>query len=179
MSYITESKFTHLGLPCKVLFLDIGHRCGYVNVSNTRLHGVDYSTNLSVAIDPLKLSIGKRSPMIIFGFDSHSRSLEILCNVHGGVTYSGPLQDKNSWWIGFDCAHYNDNVDMDTLERHFPEKVDFVLGYRCTPTGEVRTLIYVEEECRSLAAQLVAILNSKPYMPSYSHCRNPHERRTH
>lgn len=179
MHYITESEFTHLGLSCKILFLDMGHRCGYVDVSNTRLQGIEYSTPLSVAIDPLKLPIGKRSPMIIFGFDGHSRSLDILCDVHGGVTYSNYLQDKNSWWIGFDCAHWDDNVDIATLERHFPEKVDSALRYRCNPTGEVRTLAYVEEECKSLAAQLVAILNSKPYMPSYPHCRNPHKRRTH
>lgn len=177
MPKITEAEFTHLGLNCKVLFLNAGHRCGYVNVSNTRLHGINYSTPLSVAIDPLELSIGKRSPLTFFCFDGHTRSLDILCDVHGGVTYSGSHQDKNSWWIGFDCAHYNDDVDLVALAQHFPNNVPLAIKYRCNPSGKIRTLAYVEEECRNLASQLLTILNSKPYRPSYPHCRNPHQRR--
>lgn len=41
---------------------------------------------------------------------------------HGGITYSNgaptPLpEDNNSLYIGFDCAHFGDNMEYWTLER--------------------------------------------------------------
>lgn len=32
---------------------------------------------------------------------------EIEVSVHGGLTFTGRAED-GSWWIGFDCAHYED-----------------------------------------------------------------------
>ena len=40
-----------------------------------------------------------------FGF--HYDEIEI--SVHGGLTFSGGFFGED-WWIGFDCAHFNDQV---------------------------------------------------------------------
>ena len=71
--------------------------------------------------------------------------------VHGGLTFSGVCdeehpdkichvpdsgEEKNVWWFGFDCAHAGDMVP------------------RLWDDGEYRTLGYVKEQCRLLAAQL-------------------------
>ena len=31
-------------------------------------------------------------------------------DVHGGLTWAGPLEDREGVWLGFDCAHYTDVV---------------------------------------------------------------------
>jgi hypothetical protein len=47
----------------------------------------------------------------------------INASVHGGITYSGPgvnsCDDESFWWLGFDCAHYEDAPNPDLLDQHF------------------------------------------------------------
>lgn len=41
--YIVERKFEHAGYECVVLFLSMGHRCGYVGIPKKHpLYGKDY-----------------------------------------------------------------------------------------------------------------------------------------
>lgn len=72
--------------------------------------------------------------------------------VHGGLTYSGfcdgdichvpqPGEPDHVYWLGFDCAHAQDYSPAGLT--HFPG-------------SQYRTLSYVQEECHSLAAQIMA-----------------------
>lgn len=89
---------------------------------------------------------------------------DICVECHGGLTYSSghlPLQeDKDMWWIGFDCAHYTDARDFEALSKYFPKssilaKID---EYRRGQFGTIKTLEFCEEECKNIVDQ---ILNRK------------------
>lgn len=120
------------------------HRCGYVGVPKEHpLHSVEYNQPAPAIkqsqVDHVK--IGKKGVLIaltaVVGGDSEDtirRSPDILCNVHGGLTYSGgknyPIPSENLWWFGFDTNHYDDH-DV--------------------------SLAYCVEECESLARQLAEV----------------------
>jgi hypothetical protein len=122
----------------------VGHNCGYVGIpENHPLYGKDYSQHCDVLI-PLRNkikneSIGKRGIIPIFCWDGESASIQIIFNVHGGVTFSGThkLVKSKLWWIGYDCGHSGDT----------PEKCD---------------LKYCIKECESLAKQLKLVKSAKP-----------------
>ena len=60
--------------------------------------------------------------------------------------------ESDLWWLGFDCGHSGDAQDPELLE-HFGTTV-----YAWNYDGVVRTKEYVENECKSLAEQLVLIV---------------------
>lgn len=76
------------------------------------------------------------------GFDRDSGYYEIhymnlpVANVHGGITFSDSMENSNLWWIGFDCAHYQDYSKFNIK-------------------GKKRDLSYCIKECEKLAIQLV------------------------
>ena len=103
-----------------------GYRCGYVAVPKTHL---------------------------CFGCCYNDPDIEINIEVHGGLTFDGPLELPglpvltDLWWFGFDCAHYGDAPDI-TLN---PDADQF----QCFPgKGHVWTLEEVTRECESLSKQL-------------------------
>ena len=163
MKYVIEEKFNHVGLTCQVIFYALGHRCGYVNVSKTPLHGIDYSEDLNLNIDLSDRSCDKLSPISLLCWDGEKKSLEILCNVHGGITFSGTFtNDPDSWWIGFDCAHYRDAKDANSIMKYFPEEYDYLNSQGLFDTwmdGSVKNLAYVKQECMNLAEQLQEIIS--------------------
>ena len=61
--------------------------------------------------------------------------------VHGGITFSGRIEQQTGLWIGFDCAHSNDLVPE--MFRKSREK-----------QGVYRTINYVKREVKSLALQV-------------------------
>lgn len=80
-------------------------------------------------------------------------------SVHGGITYSGachgrichvpkPGEPDNVWWLGFDCHHAGDLAPYDLA--FFGDRGLLIEG------DQYRTLGYVQNECRRLAAQAVA-----------------------
>ena len=88
--------------------------------------------------------------------------------VHGGITFSASLLPRllaitpevvDYWYFGFDCAHYDDICPMileklaesqgDSWENHIIEG--------CT----YKNINYVRKECKSLAAQLKKIEDTK------------------
>lgn len=102
-------QFTNFGYDCLIVRSALGSLCGYVGV----LEGHP-----------------------AFGVDYH----KINSTVHGGLTYSGFCnEDKNipecnrichkkdqsnhsnTWWLGFDCAHFRDIVPMFETEGGNPE----------------------------------------------------------
>lgn len=89
----------------------------------------------------------------------------IAIDVHGGLTYSNECSGTpdagichvsddgdHAWWFGFDCAHCFDRSPGDevlSMQRGYP----FMRG----PNEVYRTLAYVRDECRKLAAQLAEL----------------------
>jgi hypothetical protein len=133
-----ESKFDYKGFTCVVIFQGMGHRCGYVAIPKGHpLFNVDYEC------------------------------IDVDC--HGGLTYAASYlygQEDNPalWWIGFDCAHYMDGKDFETARKYFSNDTSLMRSLdelerieKMFPTGEVvRTLAYVEQECRNIVDQLIA-----------------------
>lgn len=120
------------GYPCLIVRNGetLGHLCGYVGV--TEGHPA---------------------------FEKHYDGVDVRC--HGGLTYSDfCMKDADEaesichkvetgdndrvWWLGFDCAHYQ---DLSPGMRRYSAQSEDVY----------RDLAYVEAECAELAAQLKAI----------------------
>lgn len=137
--YVVEKVFDHKDLKCVVTFCSNGWRCGYVGVPRShRFYGKDYM---------------EVETLIDYG------------NCHGGITYSSKDEnskypiESDSWWFGFDCAHYGDGKDLDLAIRYFPNLTETLMKIKhCEdmfPTyDEVRTCEYVVDNCISLANQL-------------------------
>ena len=129
---IVEERFEYKGFPCVVLFLPWGYRCGYVGLpSNNEYYNVDYNN--------------------------------IPVDCHGGLTYSESAlalqEDKDIWWIGFDCAHCFDGYDFRKLDEYYPNR-DRFLGnenYKREMTNEYgfRSFDYVKNECIQIVNQLL------------------------
>lgn len=143
---------TQSGLLAVVIRASGRHRCGYVGVEEGHVaFEKGYAEPLDcisqAAVD--KTELGSKSPIIwltasLDGDEDETRarrSLDILLNVHGGLTFSGPSGDGKSdypvatsvpvWWFGYDCAHYNDRPEIGG-----------------------QSLEYCVNQCESLAAQL-------------------------
>ena len=136
-----ETRFEYKGFPCVVFFMPMGYRCGYVGLpKGNKYYSKEYD--------------------------------KIPVDCHCGLTYSNHglfgQEDRDTWWIGFDCGHFVDGLDsksfylyydddlktmepisrnayMDILERIF----DLCSKY------PVRTQEYVENECRKIADQIL------------------------
>lgn len=133
-----EKRFEYKGYPCVVLFQGGGYRCGYVGLpKENEYYNVDYD------------------------------NIDIDC--HGGLTYSESFlygqADRDTWWIGFDCAHYFDKNDWECVKRYFlnneglmeyikwhEEFEEQSFGYGVYK--EIRTLDYVVKECKNIVDQL-------------------------
>jgi hypothetical protein len=149
MDYQVEKDWiTAAGLRAVVIISR--HRCGYVGVAeDSCLFGKSYFKQIDEITTEQANSqeLGKKSPILLFtatadgdSENSIRRSLDIICDVHGGLTYSSsnaPDADypvKSSLhWFGFDCGHYGDTE----------------------PGGQA--LEYCIAECESLATQLKGI----------------------
>ena len=138
-----EKRFEYKGFPCVVLFMPIGYRCGYVGLP------------IGTVID----------------------TDEIDC--HGGITYSKNhlyhQEDKDRFWIGFDCGHCYDGYDVETAKKLYADDKNVMkqikrmsaTGYFtiCNEENSIRTLEYCEEQCKSIAEQLIERgLNLPDYM---------------
>ena len=138
---------TKAGLWGCVILTDMGHRCGYVGVSDSHaLYGVDCSQEVDCLNFPGDEPVGKRG--IIPLLAGSRRAPDVVFDVHGGLTFSGPIGDvetapKSLWFFGFDCAHHGDAPEPGYS------------NHSIFSGGVVRSLDYVVGECESLAAQLV------------------------
>lgn len=129
---VIEASFVHAGFPCVVLFQAMGHRCGYVGVPKTHPY---------------------------YGAGYH----EVDLNCHGGITYAENhlygQNDKDFWWLGFDCSHICDAPDAESTQKYFPEQYERYkdcgyfnsdLRFGCT----VKSLDYVIADCKNIAEEL-------------------------
>lgn len=132
-----ENTFTYKGYKCVVIFQALCHRCGYVGITKDHsLYGLDYD------------------------------EIPVIC--HGGVTYTSPTlfgheNETDIFWIGFDCAHYNDGKDYEAGRKYFADDTALIesmtrwgeLDKQYPYDQEVRTQEYVEEQCRQIVDQLI------------------------
>lgn len=82
-------------------------------------------------------------------------TIDVPASVHGGITWSNNFLgfddvDNGSWWIGFDCAHWNDSYIRDDLD---PRLQELLPGLRRVQMGIFRDVDYVKGELVKLAAQ--------------------------
>jgi hypothetical protein len=129
---------TESGLDCLIVRNRLGALCGYVGVPQGHSwYGKDYA--------------------------------DVDADVHGGLTFAGECGDKichderaevvanaDVWWLGFDCAHFSDLVPWvrATLA------ADRVGRALIDDEDTYKNIAYVENECRSLAAQAQAAQSS-------------------
>lgn len=130
------------GLKCLIKRNSMGAFCGYVRVPHS---------NLRKRLTKFRRTLIGRGKWRHVAYD-HSAVRRI--QVHGGLTWAGRFGGRNKgYWLGFDCAHWNDIVPgMVTFEAK--------LGLRCQ-TGTYRNFAYVTCECEHLAAQLKKILDKE------------------
>lgn len=146
------------------------HRCGYVGLPvGHKLWGIKYNSEIPDVPQSLAdaQTLGDKSPILMLTagvVDGESgsrirRSPDILFECHGGLTYSAcnsVWKDKmteypaagNEWWFGFDCNHCDDA----SIEPH--------PIYEFNRDGKVWQQNEVEEQCESLAAQIVKLTAS-------------------
>lgn len=131
---MVEKLFVYRGFPCLVVMTDMGHRCGYVGVGDQHpLFGVNYD------------------------------DITILC--HGGLTYGGFMDDMDpqTYWLGFDCAHFGDGKDLESCERLFADKPDILESIRfivkmwngLSNHDTIWTLDMVMDECKHIVDQML------------------------
>ncbi len=88
------------------------------------------------------ISVPRKHPYYLLDYDGLEN--EFGLSIHGGLTYSGPI-NEHEWCFGFDCGHVSDlspGLYMNPLQ-----KLEF--------EGTYKDLVFVANECRSLARQLI------------------------
>lgn len=129
-----------------------GHRCGYVAIPPEHKY--------SQAPEETRELCGR--PYQHYDYDS----LNIEC--HGGLTFMSPSHDLkdlldipcNDMWIGFDCGHCYDAIDVDALRKYYgdkaiEEKESFIRAMNSDHTQTIKPYSYVEKECHSIIEQLI------------------------
>ena len=127
---IVEERFEYKGFPCVVLFQPMGYRTGYVGFpKGHKYYKKDYN--------------------------------ELSIDCHCGLTYSREYlygqEDKEVWWIGFDCGHICDSRDIDSVRKYYgEEKADRIFNdfYYLTDCAVERDFDYVKKECIGIVDQL-------------------------
>ena len=131
-NYKVEKEFDYRGYKCVVTGSNMGHRCGYVGLNKP----TDQMQNDSYSLD---------------------------VDVHGGITYGErrsdyPVESKNLFWLGFDCAHSCDGKDWELVKELNDEtiyKTLYQIENMYPSEAPVRTFDYVEWQLKSLVDQLV------------------------
>ena len=148
-STLVKAWITQAGLEARVILIHGTHHCGYVGVPKGHvLFGLDYDAPANRSL-PLDTPIGGRSIMTLLCLDPNNLTLAQLFDVHGSLTFAGPLGDyahgDGLHWFGFDCAHCDDaRLDPDTGDLA-----------NLWPGQHFWTADEVEAECESLAKQIV------------------------
>ena len=127
------------GLPClAVRHPSYGHWCGYVGLPPAH-------------------------PMYGNGFD------DVAFEAHGGLTFAAPCspgddetkgichipapgEPDHVWWLGFDCSHAWDLSPQDVKD-----KAERGYAFAMMDDQQYRTLVYVRQQCVSLAAQVANV----------------------
>lgn len=126
---VEDERWEHAGFTCRLVGLDMGHRCGYVLIPDGHpWHAVN---------------------------DTRDGPLGNV-DVHGGVTWTGPLDPDDNWWIGFDCAHLGDAKDPALMPAEYRA---LFAGAGRDYASTVKSAEYVKGETNRLAEQARAAAN--------------------
>lgn len=133
-----EKRFDHKGYPCVILFMPMGYRCGYVGIlPKHKYYNVDFDN--------------------------------IPINCHCGLTYSSSdlhwQNEENIWRIGFDCGHCCDGFDTEKVKELYAKDENVMSQFAVmqdyykiqNESSPVRSLEYVEEECKKIVEQLIEV----------------------
>ena len=142
-SIIEKEWVTKSGHNAKVLFLEMGHRCGYIEVTkDSFLFGKEYSY-YSFNLDDI-------SKEMIENIEKYKSINNI--EVHGGLTYAGNLLNDGSHWFGFDCAHCDDKRDIEKLKEYYHDsKYTEIFDFK---DSTIKNLEFCMNECESLSEQI-------------------------
>lgn len=131
------------GLRCVIVRQRAGHLCGYVEVPSGKLR--DKLTRFQ------KIPRGKthfgRNRRTVRRSKAYDHKLLRQIVVHGGLTFSGRMHrgfGENRFWLGFDCAHYQDICPL------------FPITFRL-PGAVYRNFAYVTQQASDLAKQIKAL----------------------
>lgn len=129
-----ETRFLYKGFPCVVLFMPGGYRCGYVGLPKENKY-----------------------------YGKSCEKIPVVC--HGGITYAQKYlvgqDDKDTYWIGFDCAHFRDGRDEKLASKMYSKDLEmrlYIEAHRYMGSYnsmEARTLEYVENECMKIVDQIL------------------------
>lgn len=129
-----ECLWTYNNLECAIIFnIHCAHRCGYVGV-----------------------------PKGNFFYGKSYDEISDYIDVHGGVTFAGKrdFSKEDLWWIGFDCGHYGDKSDIESMERYMEEngytekEMQMLMGTQILLDGEEWDDEKVSIEVECMADQL-------------------------
>jgi hypothetical protein len=184
--------FTHAGFPCFIFrnMLVTGSLCGYVALTPEHpWWGKDYSECVETppceprCLDPSAIAdafpeLPKVSKRMAEHMAEPSWSCdhrpEVILDVHGGVTYAGPMQQIGNaderpqsfeWGFGFDCAHAGDLAPLMDATLRFIYLSQGPAGVRhwkehqriMRPYERYRTMSYVRKQVEGLAEQLAKV----------------------
>jgi len=169
--YIVESDFEYKGYRCVTIFTDRGFRCGYVGLPvGHLLYGKDYSDSLDITFKEIKdVYQEKRGvlPWLMACLKDYEDkvTLDFYFNVHGSLTYAGsennyPIE-SNLWWLGFDCGHAGDGIDLDRVlelwgtNPRIKQRIEIEKEYPYYEDYPMRDLEYVQQECRNFVDQII------------------------
>lgn len=132
---VEEIRFYYKGYPCVILFMDMGHRCGYVGLLEKDIIGLDFND--------ISCHGG------ITYVDNHLQLQD----------------DIGLLWIGFDTAHSCDARDIDKMREYFgDESVDYCSAQIIEATHlsvKVRSLDFCIEECKGIVDQIIKMKGEK------------------
>lgn len=129
-----EARFEHNGYECRVLFMNMGYRCGYIKIP-------------------------KGHPLCVDDYDY----INEFVNCHWGLTYAryslNGEKCNDGVWVGFDCHHMDDALDIEALKKYYPDEYSDewlkphskVYAYQT-----IKTLDFCKDQLKSLADQLEA-----------------------
>ncbi|MFM5887943.1 MAG: hypothetical protein ACKOQS_06580 [Dolichospermum sp.] len=122
-------EWVYLGFPCLIVRQDGGWLCGYVGIPPTHpYYGKDMEDKeLKEIYTDKKINFSEVSQQID---DPRAVNHQLLPT------------DKNYWWIGFDCCHYDDV---------FPRIIQF---YNFRSDTSYKNVEYVKTQVEFLARQL-------------------------
>ena len=130
---VEETRFDYKGYPCVVLFVDMGHRCGYIGIPRK-----SWKPELEDAVD--------------------CHGGVTYCKSHLNLQ-----DDTDKFWIGFDTAHFGDGKDLEKVKEYFGEEtLKTLLKWSISSVGDsVCTLDYCIEQCKSMVDQTIEFLAEK------------------
>ena len=127
-----EKEDGYMGYHYVVTFNAMGIRCGYVEIPEDHPY---------------------------YDIDNYD---EIPIDCHGGLTFAGDRFDDGKYYIGFDCGHAGDAYDYDTVIKYFNDDIDVInrakkmKDLEFNQYGSIKSIEYVENECRGIINQLIA-----------------------